>query len=241
MKILFIADAHLKGMNDPYQNKLSALLNRMAEEIDSLFILGDLFEFWVGDHPILHHQYREILNSIEKVKNLNKRIVYLEGNHDFHLENYFKKKLKAEVFPDAHVESINGMNFYFSHGDLANTSDLKYLLLRTFLRTFLFRNIIKLIPYSIVWKTGMFFASMGQNNWGQPDKKLQEYLRRFAEKIFYENIDNVILAHSHFPETRMVSVNGRKCMYINVGGWKPDMYYLIYDGKNFEHRKYRHE
>lgn len=241
MRALFIADAHLKGEKDTYQHKLAQLLEKEAEEIDALFILGDLFEFWVGDHPILRREYSEILNCLENLKKMGKRIVYLEGNHDFLLGDFFKKELRAEIFQDYHIESINGTNFYFAHGDSVNHRDIPYMLLRKFLRSFLFRFILKVIPFGFVWKTGRIFASLGQNNWGEPNERIKEGLRNFAKKQFSNKIDIVVLAHLHFPEFIKVNQNGREHLYLNVGGWKPNLYYLIYDGKKFEHRQFRDE
>ncbi len=242
MKAIFIADAHLKDKEDPYQHKLVRLLKEnIAQEIDSLFILGDLFEFWTGDHPILRREYSEVLESLENLKKMGKRIVYLEGNHDFLLGDFFKKELRAEIFQDYHIESINGQSVYLAHGDFANRKDIPYLFLRKLLRSFLFRFILKVIPFGFIWRTGNFFASLGQNNWGEPDRKIKEGLRNFAESQFKNNINIVILAHLHFPEFLKVNYNGRECLYLNVGGWKPDLYYLIYDGKNFEHRQFRDE
>lgn len=241
MKALFIADAHLKGAEDQYQHKLAELLNKKSEGVDSLYILGDLFEFWTGDHPILRRAYSEILESLKNIKKMGKRIVYLEGNHDFLLGDFFKKELKAEIFQDCHIESINGLRFYFAHGDFVNHCDIPYIFLRKLLRSFLFRFILKVVPFGFIWRTGKFFASMGQNNWGQPDQKIKGGLRNFAEKQFKNNIDIVILAHLHFPELIKVNQNGREHLYLNVGGWKPNLYYLVYDGKNFEHRQFRDE
>lgn len=241
MNALFIADAHLKGRKDPYQHKLVRLLERRGEEIDTLFILGDLFEFWASDHPLLHAEYGEILNTIEKLKRSGKRIVYLEGNHDFSLGEYFQRSINAEVYPDEYIESINGLNFYFAHGDNVNKLDVPYILLRKLLRSPLFTVILKIIPFEYVWKVAIFFAGIGQKKWGTPDRKIQALLRKFAEKKFHHNIDCVVLAHLHFPELLTYNLNGRKCIYVNVGGWKPDMYYLVYYNNRFEHRQFKDE
>ncbi len=241
MKALFIADAHLRGREDKYQHKLVKLLTEETEEIDSLFILGDLFEFWAGDHPLLRMEYSDILHCLKNFKKGRKRIVYLEGNHDFLLGDFFKKELNAEIFPDYHIELINGLRFYFAHGDSVNYGDLPYIFLRKLLRSFLFRFILKVVPFGFIWRTGKRFASMGQNNWGMPDPKIKENLRNFAEGQFKKNIDVVVLAHLHFPEHIRVNQDGRECLYLNVGGWKPNMYYLVYDGEKFEHRQFRDE
>ncbi len=198
-------------------------------------------EFWAGDHPILRREYSEILNCLENFKKRGKRIVYLEGNHDFLLGDFFKKELNAEIFSDYYIESINGLKFYFAHGDFVNPLDISYLFLRKLLRSFLFRFILKVIPFGFIWKMGNFFASIGQNNWGSPDPKIKDGLRNFAERQFKKDIDVVVLAHLHFPEHIRVNQDGRECLYLNVGGWKPNLYYLVYDREKFEHRQFRYE
>lgn len=239
MRYIFIADAHLKGKDDPYSHSLIKMLHEEMEETDGLFILGDLFEFWAGEDPLLEDQYHKILEILYEFNKRKKRIVYLEGNHDFLLKDFFQREFKAEVYPDEHIEVINGKRVYLSHGDFAQRNDYPYLILRALLRSFLFRFMLKILPFRFIWKAGIALATIGQNHWGQPNIRIQKALLKFAQQKFHSNIDCVVLAHLHFPEFERFNINGREYLYVNVGGWKPDKHYLVLNDRGFEHRQYK--
>jgi len=238
MQALFIADAHISGTKDEYQKKLTDMLLSYADKIDALFILGDLFEFWTGGNALLVKEYAEILSALKVISQRGKQIVYLEGNHDFSLGKFFKKAFNAEVYPDYFESYFDKRKFFLAHGDTANQEDFLYRVLRKSLRSFIFSALTKIIPFSIVWRIGKAFGSMGRSDWGKPDHRLTRHLREFARNKFGEGYDGVLLAHLHYPDRITANLDGKQCEYINVGGWKPDMHYLLYNGSSFEHRQF---
>jgi UDP-2,3-diacylglucosamine hydrolase len=82
MKIIFIADCHLKGLGDPNQEALCAFLDGLFK-IDKLVILGDFFDFWVGLNNVVYTEYKPVLKSLFALSESGVEIIYIEGNHDF--------------------------------------------------------------------------------------------------------------------------------------------------------------
>jgi UDP-2,3-diacylglucosamine hydrolase len=108
MRTIFIADAHLVSPVDANYRLLLRFLHELEGELDSLYIMGDLFDFWVGfpSHPF--KQYDAVLDALERLVVRGCRLVYFEGNHDFHLGAIFSQRLKAEIHTGPAIESLQG-------------------------------------------------------------------------------------------------------------------------------------
>src|SRR3972149_5949547 len=117
MKAIFIADAHIRGLDDPKQNRLCSFLDSL-KDIDRLFILGDLFDFWTRYSKVLEYHYSPLLARFRRLMENGTHIVYVEGNHDFSVEPFFKEILGGEVYPGFADINLNGKRLFLAHGDI---------------------------------------------------------------------------------------------------------------------------
>ncbi|MRR35913.1 UDP-2,3-diacylglucosamine diphosphatase, partial [bacterium] len=99
MRAIFIADAHLRHEGDQNYRLLMEFLAGLRGAVDTLFILGDLFEFWIGYETVPFTHYLPILDRLKELAESGTEIVYLEGNHDFHMGPFFTETLGARVYP----------------------------------------------------------------------------------------------------------------------------------------------
>ncbi|MBI3754174.1 MAG: UDP-2,3-diacylglucosamine diphosphatase [Deltaproteobacteria bacterium] len=229
MRAIFIADAHLKGLDDPNQKLLCSFLETL-KDIDKLFILGDLFEFWTGYNEMLEYHYAPILAQFKRLQEAGMEIIYVEGNHDFSVAPFFKEILGSEVYPDSADINLDGKRFFLAHGDLVEPN-LGYKIWRRFLRSFLFSMIIKITPPSFARKVALWLAKTSRRNHKMGDR-LDTRQREFARDKIEQDFDIVILAHSHVPEVLEKTVKNRKGLYANPGDWIKEYSYLVYeDGK----------
>ena len=115
MKMVFIADGHLKGIGDPNQAALVEFLDCL--KADTLAVLGDLFDFWTGSNTVAFEQYRPALEAFSRLKKRGVKIMYFEGNHDFSMGPFFTSELKARVFDGLTTLEIGKKKFVVGHGD----------------------------------------------------------------------------------------------------------------------------
>ncbi len=148
MRAIFLADAHLVSPDDANYLLLLRFLHTLEGELDTLYIMGDLFDFWLGfpSHPFT--QYDAVLEALERLVARGCRLVYFEGNHDFHLGTVFSERLKAEIHAGPVIESVQGKRLYLCHGDQINREDRAYRLLRYLLRIPLVATSIRHFPPS---------------------------------------------------------------------------------------------
>ncbi len=232
MKIVFVADAHLKGIGDPNQKSLVKFLDGL-DKIDYLVILGDLFDFWTGYNEIVHHNYLPVLNSLANLGKKGIKILYLEGNHDFSMGSFFTCKLGASVHSDSFDLDIDGKRVYLSHGDTVSMT-FGYRLWRGFLRSLLFRFIARLATPAVVWKSALYLSRRSRN-YSKGSEPVDSLLRDFAKKKIESGFSAVVMAHSHIAGVYREG-NG---YYANPGPWAGRKSYLVYNDGEFRLRSFK--
>ena len=134
MKPRFISDIHLSENNSHLTNAFKRFLNESKESCSHLFILGDLFEAWIGDddNNAFHQEIKELL--IEFTKN-GPETFFIHGNRDFLIGQDFAKEVGISLLPDPYTIDINGLKVILSHGDFLCTDDLDYINFRGLVRS----------------------------------------------------------------------------------------------------------
>ncbi len=238
MKTIFISDTHLLGLADKTQQALVNLLDRIKVDTNLLVILGDLFDFWVGNNKKAFEQYRPFLNKLLELRKRGIRIKYLEGNHDFFLGSFFSRELEAEIYPDYLEMELEGKRIYLAHGDLVDSRDYRYRVLRILLRNRLTLLAIKIIPDTVAWKLANRFSRTSRESKRTEDEKYHRIFREFALSKFEQGFDVVILGHSHQPDFFRTNIGGKERLYVNLGYCREQISYLVYEGGNFELMKF---
>lgn len=226
MKIVFVADAHLKGASDPNLKNLSAFLDGL-DRVDTLVALGDLFDFWAGANERVYKEYRDVLESLLRLKKRGVKIIYLEGNHDFSMGDFFTRELGASVHPGFFEWTLDGKRVLLAHGDTVSMTR-GYALWRGFLRGPAVRLVTRVTPPGLVWKIANLLSRKSRK-YNQKGNIVEERLREFARERIGAGFDTVILAHSHVAGVHKEEANGRKGTYANPGSWAGDRSYLVYE------------
>ncbi|VAW35198.1 hypothetical protein MNBD_DELTA02-134 [hydrothermal vent metagenome] len=233
MKIIFVADAHLRGIDDPNQENLTEFLSWLTAEDrrpDKLVLLGDLFDFWTGNCRVVFDHYRPVLDALLKLKEAGVKIIYLEGNHDFSMGPFFTKDLAAEVFTSSHEIDIEGQRTFLAHGDICDDSS-GYRIWRWLIRSFFFRALIYILPDKMIWNIAKKLSGNSRRN-PIRSRELERRFKNFARKKIALGFDNVILAHTHIPAVKAEVANKKKGTYANPGSFEGSKKYLQYsDGK----------
>lgn len=236
MRAIFIADAHLKGLNDPNQKRLCAFLENL-KDIDKVFILGDLFEFWTGYNKTLEYHYSPVLVQFKRLKGSGTHIVYVEGNHDFSVGPFFKDILGGAVYPDSADITLDGKRFFLAHGDIVEHS-VSYKIWRGLLRSSIARVVMNIASPAFVWKVAFRLAKTSRKNYKRGDR-LDKLQKDFAKEKIMQGFDVVILAHSHVSGISEIAANGKSGVYANPGDWVGEFSYLVYEDGNIRLERYK--
>lgn len=201
MRTLFLADAHLRQETDDNYRLLMQFLAGLRGETETLYILGDLFDFWIGYPRSAFPHYLPLLESLEELKRSGTRIVYLEGNHDFHLGPVFTHEIGVEVHEGPTEIRLGGKRVHLCHGDQINRRDHAYRLLRSVFRSALVKRLIRIVPPSIPFRIADLTGKKSKAGYGVR-KHRWDYgalLRDYAAERFAEGFDAVVAGHFHIP------------------------------------------
>lgn len=149
MRTIFLADAHLQDQADDNYRLLLRFLEELTGSTDTLYLMGDLFDFWVGFPANPFRQYDEVLGALDRLVASGCRLVCFEGNHDFHLGDIFSRRLNARIHPAPVIEEIQGKRLFLCHGDQINRADYGYRMLRLLLHNPLTGAAVRFIPLSL--------------------------------------------------------------------------------------------
>ncbi len=232
MKIIFLADAHLKGEGEGAETNLIAFLDSL-DDLDCLVILGDLFDFWTGGNSVARRRYSAVLHALEKVAGRGTRIIYVEGNHDFLMGPFFTERLKARVIKEAEEVTLDNKKFYLAHGDTVSMTD-GYRRWRGFLRSPVYGALTSAMPSSMVWNIAMRLSGRSRS-YNTKGRALDNSLKEFAKTKLAEGADFVVMAHSHLAGVHEL----KDGTYANPGGWQGERTYLEYENGKMRVKKYR--
>jgi UDP-2,3-diacylglucosamine hydrolase len=216
---LFISDLHLAS-NRPVTTAL--FLNFIAQRAttaEGLYILGDLFEAWIGDDDD-DALGRNVATALRGLADDDVPVWFIHGNRDFLMGEQFAATSGVRLLPETQVIDLYGAPTLIMHGDTLCTDDISYQTLRARVRT----------P---AWQTQMLSLPLVQRRELARQYRLdsQQAVREKAEEIMDVNPDAVIAAlrkhgvrriihgHTHRPAIHELSVDGAPAHRIVLGDW----------------------
>ncbi len=199
MSTLFIADLHLSGEQPATAELFLRFLQEQASQADALYILGDLFEVWLGD-DLIPAEVEPLLAALRQLGERGIPLYVMHGNRDFLLGQRFAELSGATLLDDPCVIDLYNTPTLLMHGDLLCTDDTAYQKMRSMLRNpqwiaeFLARSAEDRIAFARSLRersekeTGeKAYAIMDINA-----DTLQRYLQRYG-------VSRVIHGHTHRP------------------------------------------
>ncbi|MBU3577477.1 UDP-2,3-diacylglucosamine diphosphatase [Polynucleobacter sp. UK-Kesae-W10] len=147
---LLISDLHLTPSMPLTAQRFFDFCEKDVKEVEAVFILGDLFEYWVGDDASSHSPFlQEVKRALANLSSKTKTY-YMHGNRDFLVGTDFLKKTGMTLLPDPCVADIGGQVYLLSHGDALCTADVGYQAFRTWVRKSWVQRLFLALP--IGWR-----------------------------------------------------------------------------------------
>ena len=151
---LLIADIHLEKNNIEKTNLFIKFCKQQATKVEQIFILGDLFNTWLGDDMSIYH-YKPVIKTLQELTKTTKVFV-MKGNRDFLLNKMFEQTSGCKLINSPYLLQINNKQYVLTHGDELCTKDIAYqrqkMILQHPLTKFIFVNIPKKLRQKIATK-----------------------------------------------------------------------------------------
>lgn len=227
MSIHFLSDLHIEDSQDQTYLNLIELFKNGIAETDTIVLAGDIFDLFVGNKTVFKERYSEFFNLLEQFEKRKIKVHYIEGNHDFHLNEVFRSFNNVILHPKEVTIEQDQKRFYVAHGDLVDKADVGYLALRLFFRSPLVKAFVKASPDSWIDKLGKKSSDLSRvSHKEDKSENIKKTFRNFAATKILEGFDFVVLGHCHLSDDICFKVNERSGQYVNMGYPKTEKTYL---------------
>ena len=182
---LFISDLHLQENHADITNAFLKLLSQCDDSVDSLYILGDLFEAWIGDDDMtpFHHS---IFTALKDATSRGLKIKIMRGNRDFLLGKKFEEQTGCALLNDQEIINLYGTRVLLLHGDTLCTLDTNYQRSRKIMRNRIVQFLFLMLP-----------LSTRRNIAAKMRKESEKYMQTAAKEIMDVSQDEVLKQMRH--------------------------------------------
>ena len=218
MTTYFISDLHLERIESPITNIFTAFLDDLNQN-DSLYILGDLFESWIGDDNVSElSQY--ISDRLLMLSERDISVAIMHGNRDFLIGEDFCKASSIELINDPRIIEIDTKKVMLTHGDELCTDDKEYQAFRSVVRNPLWQKDFLNFPISKREKIAGEAKDASKDSKENKAMEIMDVNTDAVLKAFNDqNIEIMIHGHTHRPNIHKVSNEGKNLTRYVLGDW----------------------
>ena len=219
---LFISDLHLAPERPAAVELFTAFLCGRAREAEALYILGDLFDAWIGDDDYLP-PYAAIRSALRALTESGTRCAIMRGNRDFLIGRAFAQDTGCSLLEDPALIDLAGTPTLLMHGDLLCTDDVAYQKFRRRVRNplvqrlFLWKSLARrrAIAADYRSKSGAATAEKHEDIMDVNQGTVEDYMRRFG-------VQRLVHGHTHRPADHLFDLDGRAATRHVLAEWSAD-------------------
>lgn len=227
MNTLFLSDLHLNPDHPNVANIFFALLKREAKQADAIYILGDLFETWIGDDDDSEFN-QNITQALKTVTQHGIPIYIMHGNRDLLIGKRFLEASGCRLLKDPTCIDLYGVPTLLMHGDTLCTDDVAYLKFRKKIHHPFVRKIFLMLPLSLRKKIADELRQQSQKHTQQKTFNIMDAnvveIRRVMQQ---HHVELLIHGHTHRPSIEYFSLENKLVSRIVLSDWHDNGNILI--------------
>ncbi|MDW8845971.1 UDP-2,3-diacylglucosamine diphosphatase [Erwinia sp. MMLR14_017] len=216
---LFIADLHLCKEEPAITAGFLAFLRRDALKADALYILGDLFEAWIGDDdpdPL----HAEIAAALLRLQQQNIPCYFIHGNRDFLIGQRFAAASGMTLLPEEQVVTLYNKQILIMHGDTLCTDDEGYQRFRRKVQQRWLQRLFLALPLFVRQRIAVKMrAGSKQANSSKESAIMDVNAQAVAETMARHRVNVLIHGHTHRPAVHQLEVKGQLAERLVLGAW----------------------
>ena len=234
MKLGFISDLHLSENTPSVTQGFFEFLKTAAQELSHLYILGDLFEAWVGDDND-SELATNVMQEINHATRNGLEIFFIHGNRDFLCGQKFAEQSNLTLLPDPFFLNFFDQKIALSHGDNFCTEDLEYIKFKKEVRSEKWQQEFLQKPLDDRLNIASNMRDASQKNNSNKDISIMDVTPNAIQEFFAEHrIDLLIHGHTHRPNTHQINSGTR----IVLGDWHKTGWCLMLDEQQQELKEF---
>lgn len=210
MTTRFISDLHLSAERPDITELFKRFLAQEARYSDALYILGDLFDAWIGDDDLTPF-HEEVIAALRELTNEGVPVYFIAGNRDFLIGSRFANATGITLLPESKVIDLYGVPTLIMHGDTLCTLDTSYLRFRKIIRNRLLLALLTRLPLSWRRKIAKKLRSGSKSQQPLSEQQLiiMDATNEGVEAAFKRHgVTRMIHGHTHRPAVHQHTVAG---------------------------------
>lgn len=228
---LFISDLHLCATRPHITTAFLSFLQSIATQAQTLYILGDLFEYWAGDDDIEDTFHQQIINAFRALATSGVAIFLMHGNRDFLITQTFCNAAGVSLIEDPSIIELHGKRILLSHGDDLCTDDVTYQAFRLQVRDKQWQAQFLSQPLEARKEQ---IASIRNRSEQEKSRKSAMIMDVNADAVSallerYNYPDILIHGHTHRPNKHTIQIAGHRTVRWVLGDWYEQGSYLAYN------------
>ena len=234
MTTLFISDLHLCEERPQINALFTQFLNDIACGAEALYILGDLFEYWIGDDQLDHDPLaRRVAAQLAATAKHGTRIFFMHGNRDFLIGARFAAEASLGLLTDPTLISLNGQRVLLMHGDTLCSDDIGYQQFRTQVREPAWQESVLSKPYAERIALARAIRSTSDIEKSLKAESIMDVNAAAVTAVFVRHhYPELVHGHTHRPAKHELTVDGHTCMRWVLQDWHVRGGYLADNGKS---------
>ena len=219
MATLFIADLHLQTEEPAITAGFLRFLLGEAKSADALYILGDLFEAWIGDddpNPL----HREMAAAIKALVDSGVPCYFIHGNRDFLIGKRYARESGMTLLPEEQVLDLYGRKVLIVHGDTLCTDDTGYLAFRAKVHTPWIQKVFLALPLFIRNRIAARMRAGSKAANSSKSMTIMDVNPQAVVRVMEKHdVQWLIHGHTHRPDVHSLIANGQPAHRVVLGAW----------------------
>ena len=234
MARLFVSDVHLDAGTPEATEQFLAFLRREAADAEALYVLGDLFEAWVGDDDEDPDKAR-VCRGLRELSDSGVACFALHGNRDFLLGAGFCTTSGCQLMTDPVVTQFDGEDVLLTHGDALCTDDHSYQELRTLVRDQKWQRRFLALPRAHREVLANELRAGSKRHISRTIPTIMDVNDdAVAEAFRATRVRRMIHGHTHRPAVHDLTVDGQAAQRIVLGAWYEQGSYVRVENGRYE-------
>ncbi len=219
-KALFISDLHLQAGSPKTIAAFLDFLEKEASQAEQLYILGDLFEYWVGDDDMDSETVKLITGAIRQVSDTGTSVFWIPGNRDLLTGRKFLRTIGAKALPELAIVGFGNKKIILAHGDAQCTDDINYMKFRKRTHNPIVRFLFLALPLSRRKKIITGYRQQSKKANEQKPADIMDVNVSVIADLFRKTGASVMIhGHTHRPGCHTsVNENG-ECVRLVLSDW----------------------
>ncbi len=237
MSRLFVSDVHLDASAPAAVEQFLDFLETHAANAEALYILGDLFEVWIGDDEPDAGK-KVVTSALRALTTRGVACFVLHGNRDFLLGRGFCDETGCRLMQDPVVAEFDGERVLLTHGDALCIDDHSYQELRSIVRTAPWQRRFLALPLADRDLLANQARAGSRQHTSRTIPKIMDVNAGAVEQAYrVAGVRRIIHGHTHRPGIHDTSVDGIPAQRIVLGAWYEQGSYLVYENGQYELRE----